>query len=194
MSTESTTCPPPPPLNTSQSFAEFQAYDWASDSGFQTGLQRIRENLPGSAITGAGTADLEAIEFKAKTFFFEKKFGVRVDQSEYKAWLDNQGGTTDNSTNTKKENDDSNSSSNKENEANPPYSFKYHEIVEMILNNKPIPGIKHIPDTVLGLEASTQSTCSHRSKPWEKQVVDKTSTEEISVYKTEEPVDQEFSA
>lgn len=183
MSTESTTCPQP--LDTSQSFAEFQAYDWASDSGFQTGLQQIRENLPASA----STADLEAIEFKAKTFFFEKKIGVRVDQNEYQAWLDKQS-TTNNSTNSK-ENDDNNS---KENEANPPYSFKYHEIVEMILNNKPIPGIKHIPDTVLGLEASTQSTRAHRSKPWEKQVVDKAPTEEILADETEAPVSQEPSA
>jgi hypothetical protein len=37
----------------------------------------------------------------------------------------------------------------------------------MIKNNKPIPGIKDIPDTVLDGQG-TQSTKSTRRKPWEK--------------------------
>jgi hypothetical protein len=151
-------------LSTAEEYFErFHAYDWASDDDFKTGLQRIRANLPPQS----AAADLEAIEFKAKTFFFEKKFGVRIDQQEYTAWVARQTHANDNNTKSSSADDDGNEK--KKAESDPPYSLKYHEIVELILNNKPIPGIKHIPDTVLGLEASTQSTRSHRCKPWEKQ-------------------------
>ncbi|KAF5116093.1 hypothetical protein DV454_001883 [Geotrichum candidum] len=150
-------------------FSRFHAYDWASDDDFKTGLQRIRANLPPQSGAAPAEADLEAIELKAKTFFYEKKFGVRIDQAEYLAWAARQANA-----NAKGDNNDAATTGDGDNgetkaESDPPYSLKYHEIVELILNNKPIPGIKHIPDTVLGLEASTQSTRTHRCKPWEKQ-------------------------
>jgi hypothetical protein len=46
-------------------------------------------------------------------------------------------------------------------------TFSYADIVDMIKNNKPIPGIKDIPDTVLEGQG-TQSKKSTRRKPWEK--------------------------
>lgn len=45
----------------------------------------------------------------------------------------------------------------------------YNEIVDLILQGKPVPGIKTIPDTVLGDEASSISKAPQRKKPWEKE-------------------------
>lgn len=46
----------------------------------------------------------------------------------------------------------------------PPASFQ--EIMEMIREDKPIPGIKQIPDTVLVGEG-TEASKGRRQKPWE---------------------------
>jgi hypothetical protein len=53
------------------------------------------------------------------------------------------------------------------NEPEPGPKFSYQEIVDMIQNGKPIPGIKEIPTTVLEGQGTT-ATKSVRRKPWEK--------------------------
>ena len=45
--------------------------------------------------------------------------------------------------------------------------FSYQEVVEMIQNGKPIPGIKEIPNTILEGQGTTPAA-SRRRKPWEK--------------------------
>ena len=47
------------------------------------------------------------------------------------------------------------------------YSSNYQEIVDMIVNNKPIPGIKQIPKTVLDPTTASESVLQQRRKPWE---------------------------
>lgn len=43
------------------------------------------------------------------------------------------------------------------------------EVAELILLNKPVPGVKKIPDNPLGLgpEHSSETHISYRKKPWE---------------------------
>lgn len=47
------------------------------------------------------------------------------------------------------------------------YTSNYQEIVDMIVNNKPIPGIKQIPKTVLDPTSASESVLQQRRKPWE---------------------------
>lgn len=53
-------------------------------------------------------------------------------------------------------------------EATPPYPTSFADIVDLITQNKPIPGIEEIPDTVLDLGSSKRDTAVRRKKPWEK--------------------------
>ena len=48
-----------------------------------------------------------------------------------------------------------------------PYPPTFSQIVDLITNGQPIPGIKEIPDTVLAGQ-ETKPTTAKRKKPWEK--------------------------
>lgn len=50
----------------------------------------------------------------------------------------------------------------------PPYPTSFADIVDLITQNKPIPGIEHIPDTVLEAGSSKVDRTVRRRKPWEK--------------------------
>lgn len=47
------------------------------------------------------------------------------------------------------------------------YTSNYQEVVDMIVNNKPIAGIKQIPKTILDPSNASESTLAPRRKPWE---------------------------
>ena len=47
-----------------------------------------------------------------------------------------------------------------------PYPVSFSQIVELITNGEPIPGIKEVPTTVLDGQTS-QPTSARRRKPWE---------------------------
>lgn len=59
-----------------------------------------------------------------------------------------------------------------------PYPTSFSQIIELITNGHPIPGIKEVPDTILEGQASQPSTAK-RKKPWEKD--DTGSTDEAAV-------------
>ncbi|KAK5951101.1 hypothetical protein OHC33_007854 [Knufia fluminis] len=50
----------------------------------------------------------------------------------------------------------------------PPYPTSFADIVDLITQNKPIPGIEEIPDTVLEPGSSKQDRAVRRRKPWER--------------------------
>ena len=52
-------------------------------------------------------------------------------------------------------------------EQQPPYPSSFSEIVDLITQNKPIPGIEEVPDTVLELGSSKTDKTPRRKKPWE---------------------------
>lgn len=55
------------------------------------------------------------------------------------------------------------------------YTSNYQQVVDMIVNNKPIPGIKQIPKTILDPANASESNLAPRKKPWElKQEADDT--------------------
>ncbi|KAK0122365.1 hypothetical protein ONS95_010606 [Cadophora gregata] len=51
-----------------------------------------------------------------------------------------------------------------------PYPRSFAEIVALIQSGEPIPGIREIDDTPMGLAASSPSVMPKRRKPWEKDV------------------------
>lgn len=54
--------------------------------------------------------------------------------------------------------------------SDPPLSkqLSYEELVDLISSGKEVPGIRQIPDTVLGHDASSTATADRPKKPWEK--------------------------
>lgn len=50
----------------------------------------------------------------------------------------------------------------------PDYPASFDEVVQMIQNGTPIPGVKDIPDTVL-VGQGTGAAKGKRRKPWEKE-------------------------
>lgn len=155
--------------NDSELFRSFDEYPWSTDLVFQNGLKVVLSSLSASAsastsASGPGPSTEEGvrhpsaseIEYKAKSFFYEKNTGKKVDIGLFKAWKKQQQDQLTNS---------GNSSEKVEEET--PFPSKYAAIVELILSGKPVPGIIDVPDTVLGQEASTEAKAQRRRKPWE---------------------------
>lgn len=46
--------------------------------------------------------------------------------------------------------------------------LSYEELVDLISSGKEVPGIRQIPDTVLGHDAASTQTADRPKKPWEK--------------------------
>lgn len=143
--------------STEQIYQQFADYPWSTDTDFQSGFHSVLSQLQAAATPDSPTPSEREIEYKAKSFFFERKTGHKVDIEGFKAWEsreNNSGGDSE--------------PDEKEKEKETPFPSKYAALVELILSGKPIPGIKEIPDTVLGQEASSSSTAKSRRKPWER--------------------------
>ncbi len=144
-------------------YQEFHQYDFDGNDEYKKGLDAVfqkylfmeAEKDPNlKKEVDAGNLDPDKIKpddkdqlvAQTKVFFFCKQTGNILDLEEYKHWV-----------------------STKPPELNmPQYSTSYEQLVDMIVNNKPIPGIKKIPDTVLDPKSSSQHVLKERSKPWEK--------------------------
>ena len=50
-----------------------------------------------------------------------------------------------------------------------PYPTSFSQIVDLITNGQPVPGIREIPDTLLTGRES-QATTARRKKPWERDI------------------------
>ncbi|KAF2478917.1 hypothetical protein BDY17DRAFT_306034 [Neohortaea acidophila] len=158
-------------------FHQLDEYPWAEDEEFQGGLRAILGSVEDPAST-------EHLTLRAKCYYFARKAGTSVDFEGYKQWVEDLrtgtaaangpantpgtmlGGAWRQGSNVGSAEEGSLGSLG---EAPKPASFA--EICEMIAANKPIPGIKDIPDTVLEGQA-TESQATRRKKPWEKQLPD----------------------
>lgn len=144
----------PDPAAESQLFEDFDAYPWATDAEFQSGLQAVLSSLPaqnGVNDSASSPPSTTEIENRARIFFYERKTGKKVDLAKFQNWKSSssQGSTTG------------------EPSGETPFPTSYAAIVELILTGKPVPGIVEIPDTVLGQEASSVAKAPQRRKPWE---------------------------
>ncbi|ODQ66594.1 hypothetical protein NADFUDRAFT_41228 [Nadsonia fulvescens var. elongata DSM 6958] len=168
--------------NNIPAFQQLDNYDWDGDQAFQRGLSILMAKVDNSP------KEATDLILEAKIFFLRRLKGISIDFNEYKQWKDqlpvhsglqliDQYPSAVSIPPTKS--DDNNTECSvaskvvAQSELSPisdvPYSSNFTQIMEMILSGTPIPGIKTIPDTVLGDEAASESKISRRKKPWEKQ-------------------------
>jgi hypothetical protein len=96
-----------------------------------------------------------------------RKYGTNVDVDQYKAYRESKNNETDEDLAAVINGTDVVSASAASNDPEPGPKLSYQEIVDLIQNGKPVPGIKEIPDTVLAGQGTSASQ-SRRRKPWEK--------------------------
>ncbi|KIV98957.1 uncharacterized protein PV09_09292 [Verruconis gallopava] len=136
-------------------FLRMDTYDWDADEEFKSGLL---------AILHSAASPEQALELtlRARCFFFTRKTGIAVDYNAYSSWKALHAAISSSAIEA--------SASDTTNPGHEPESgpkLSYQEIVELIQNGKPIPGIKEVPKTVL-IGQGTVSTKPARRKPWEK--------------------------
>lgn len=146
-----------------QVYQEYANYDWDSFSEFQEGMQQIlddhllalKEQDP--SITTIPALDRQQLVDQAKSFFFCTKTGHIFNLEDYEQWKLHQPDT---------EAKIQEISPDEETEE-APYSNNYQQLVQLIVSGKEVPGIKHIPDTILP-EQSSKLVKQQRTKPWER--------------------------
>jgi hypothetical protein len=131
-------------------------------------------------------ADREQLQLQTKVFVFCSETDNILELQEYQYWLATSGKAEDNAAKLQEVSDgtmvDGNSTEQSQlgevqvdggaatatatDEAGE-YRSNYEEVVDMIVNNKPIPGIKQIPKTVLDPAEAPASVLQPRKKPWE---------------------------
>lgn len=124
-------------------FQQFASHDWDSDAEFcetfqkvlQQRLEALRELDP--TITSVPAHEQDTLAWQTKLYVFCSATGHILSLHEFLEWQEE-----------KKE-----------------HSLNYNEIVDMIVQGKPVPGIKHIPDTVASDQA-LHLTATPRKKPW----------------------------
>lgn len=142
-------------------FREFRDYDFGASGVYKSTLEQVtnqylvmlsdkemavREEIS-KGVLNVGRippADMDQLELQTKCFVFCQETGHILELDEFKVWME-RGGDVDEEPRT-----------------------SYEEIVDMIVNNKPVPGIKEIPSTVLDPNDAAQRSLPERKKPWEK--------------------------
>ncbi|KAK6464238.1 hypothetical protein DFJ63DRAFT_333816 [Scheffersomyces coipomensis] len=169
-------------------YKEYLNYDWNSFSDFQDGVKQILDNyLDNLKESNPSTISIPALDQQqlieqAKSFYYCSHTGNILNIDDYTQWKLHNGDKYDKNKKITEIEEDVKPSEEPEAttdnaSSDPPYSSNYQELVELIVSGKPVPGIKHIPDTVLSDQSST-SKASQRVKPWEKNNTSTTTTSE----------------
>lgn len=148
-------------------FHQLDSYPWDEDEEFQGGLRAILGSVQ-------DPEQAQHLTLRAKCYYYARKAGTNVDFDGYRQWFEEQGRERD-------RNEAVNGGSNVDNDTSAqtdatssggmgdaPKPASFAEIVELISEGKPIPGIKEIPDTILEGQAS-ENQAEKRKKPWEKE-------------------------
>ena len=165
-------------------YTELESYPFSQDPQFQSGLSSILSSHPNAYDT-----QVDHLTLRARCFYFARKRGISIDFAAYQKWredggidraatdhgareMNGVGGAQDSVSGravTTVEEGAATLQDEEEGAAEPeaPYPVTFNQIVELIANGQPIPGIKDIPDTVLEGRKS-QAVVSTRRKPWEK--------------------------
>ncbi|KAK9364595.1 hypothetical protein V1509DRAFT_635842 [Lipomyces kononenkoae] len=175
------------PLSESE-WKEFESYDWASDPDFTQGLSSVLSSR-GNTLSDE---EKRTIECKARLFFYSRKVQKNVGYDDYIAWQADHARSAVNessssltsvsepvvasasSTSTSTAGQPASSGPapgvlSTENEKDAaPYPSSFAHIVELITSGKEVPGIKQIPNILLGDTASSRSEVPQRPKPWAK--------------------------
>ncbi|KAK9458566.1 uncharacterized protein V1516DRAFT_682504 [Lipomyces oligophaga] len=152
---------------TEEDWRQFEEYDWTNDQQFNDGL---REVLTISSNASQSDDQRRKIECQAKLFFFGRKVNKHTTYDEYlKRQRSSISDLVPDSSDTRNTNANTEANvelnSNEQEIARYPSSFSH--IVELITTGQEIPGIKQIPNILLGDAAASNSVKAVRRKPWE---------------------------
>lgn len=173
-------------------YREFQAYDFDKSPTYKQTLNEVYnqylivlsdKDLEVKSELSQGIfnvnripiEDREQLQLQTKIYVFCSETDNILEVSDYQYWLAmNDPNTLKTSSEPKVEEIEttemevSGNIENIINEMEPgEYTSNYQQIVDMIVNNKPIPGIKQIPKTILDPANASESNLAPRKKPWE---------------------------
>ncbi|RIA95412.1 hypothetical protein C1645_757497 [Glomus cerebriforme] len=155
---------------TEQIFKAFENYDFENDTNFQTGLPSILNSHQDKP-----KEKLDALIEKAKCFYYSKVI-QEFDYDNYLTWKTNtnklassniKDNVESSSVITSSKSDVNNNPQTEQTADNPQYPRTFYQLVEMIAEEQPIPGIKQIPNE-LNKGNPSIPTIKPRPKPWEK--------------------------
>ncbi|KAI9178986.1 hypothetical protein H9P43_005648 [Blastocladiella emersonii ATCC 22665] len=124
----------------SNALAPFESYDFAGDATFQAGLKSILAGV-------ADPADHPAATDKARRFYYARLTAAAAASAPAPAPAPASPEPTAAAT-------------------EPAYPASFAEIVRLVSEGKPVPGVREIPDK-LNDAAPTPATLAPRRKPWE---------------------------
>lgn len=143
-------------------FRQFRDFNFGSNDVYTSTLEQVmnqylvmlsdteievREEISNGVlnINRIPAEDMVQLELQTKCFVFCQETGNILELDSFKIWMENGGDVED---------------------VDQP-RISYDEIVDLIVNNKPVPGIKEIPNTVLNPTDAPDGVLSQRRKPWE---------------------------
>ena len=170
-----------------QAFEQISQYPLDGDDEWLIGLASILGH-PGSPPTTAEIESNQDLIAQAQCFYVARKLGLpQVDASRYVAWKRGRQEVPRPEAPTPQiaaKTGETQVSGQSGVEPPPPYPTSFAEIVDLITQNKPIPGIEEVPDTVLDLGSSKQDNAVRRKKPWEKDEMEVVKSEAVDVEST----------
>ncbi|PGH16557.1 hypothetical protein AJ79_01663 [Helicocarpus griseus UAMH5409] len=175
----------------SSPYAAFHTYPFTTDTEFRLGLGTIlgkpsgvpategevnadiQDAIPGSAGEAGDDNNKAELVTKAKLFYYMKKFPspTALTPQGYKAFLAESQPQPPSQPQPSPSPSPSTTSTPQPTtsaKTEPAYPTSFADIVDLITNNQPIPGIQTIPDTVLAGQ-DKPSMAARRRKPWEVQ-------------------------
>ncbi|PNP84537.1 hypothetical protein FNYG_02166 [Fusarium nygamai] len=172
-------------------FTAFDTYPWSKDKNFMSGLYAILGE-PGQQNPQASLADMA---IHARIFYYAQRIGVNIDFSAYKAWLASnpEYQPPDVLPEEYRQRDVANASpvpvldwqkaapktdlyidrktaaAQSGSQDQPSYPMGFAEMIKLIQEGKPVPGIRQIPNTVVRDPAvKPVGARAVPRKPWEK--------------------------
>lgn len=182
-STDSPGLPLPATVDPNTIYQRLQDYPFDSDTDYQQGLAAIFGH-PDTPVSKDEISTSPDLVLQSECFYFARRFGIPpIDPAGYKTWLQ---GNNANSVPTQSSSESTKPLSEREPEE-PPYPTSFAHIVDLITQNKPIPGIQEVPDTVLEPGSSKRDRVLRRKKPWETDDTDATADgSTANILRTEE--------
>ncbi|KAF5019350.1 hypothetical protein F66182_8639 [Fusarium sp. NRRL 66182] len=174
-------------------FTAFDTYPWKKDKMFMSGLYAILGE-PGQQNPQASLADMA---IHARIFYYAQRVGVNIDFAAYKAWHESSPGHQfpDVLPEEYHQRDEANASSTpaldwqksapkadlyvdknaaaaqSASQDQPNYPMGFAEMIKLLQEGKPVPGIRQIPNTIIRDPAvKPVGARSVPRKPWEKDV------------------------
>ncbi|KAF4591546.1 hypothetical protein GQ602_001845 [Ophiocordyceps camponoti-floridani] len=147
-------------------YQAFDSYPWSKDNTFLSGLSAIL----GESGTGTPQGSPQDIATHARVFYYAQRVGVQIDFAQYQAWLaQNPDHKPPDKAAPKADLYVERSASSQNSSGEPNYPIGFAEMLKLLKDGKPVPGIKQIPNTVArGPAVKPVGSRAAPRKPWEK--------------------------